>query len=145
MTSQRKLVNSLKTHSYGSDLLDLSLKPIAIAAIYQREFVISLKTHQYYNKCSDNLLKPTTIAQNHKGSLKTHDSNINLAARVYFFFKTHTNSSTDKETLKKPTRFNSSKTDFLLKPTSFFSKHTKEKSSDGRNSRWKCCQPWHQR
>ena len=34
VTSQRKIVNSLKNNSYGNDFLDLSLKPIAIAAIY---------------------------------------------------------------------------------------------------------------
>ena len=43
VTSRRKLVNSLKTQGYGNIFLDVSLKPIAIATIYQREFMISLK------------------------------------------------------------------------------------------------------
>ena len=80
-----------------------------------RRFV---KTHDYCSSIAKIPLKPTIIT-----------STCLLASNV--FFKTHTNGSTDKETLKKPTRFNSFQTDFLLKPTSFFSKHTKPKSSAG--------------
>ena len=80
-----------------------------------RRFV---KTHDYCSSIAKIPLKPTIIT-----------STCLLASNV--FFKTHTNGSTDKETFKNATRFNSFQTDFLLKPTSFFSKHTKEKSSAG--------------
>ena len=77
-----------------------------------RDFV---KTHNYCSSITKIPLKPTVIP-----------STCLLASGI--FFKTH---STNEETLNKPTRFNSSRTDFLLKPMSFFSKLTKEKSSDG--------------
>ena len=76
------------------------------------------KTHNYCSRITKIPLKPAIITSS-------------CLLPYSILFKTHTSSSTDKETYKKPTRFNSLQTNFLLKPTSFFSKHTKAKSSDG--------------
>ena len=79
---------------------------------------ICVKTHDYCSSIAKIPLKPTIITSTYL-----------LASNI--LFKTHTNGSTYKETFKKNTRFNSFQTVFLLKPTSFFSKHTKPKSSAG--------------
>ena len=105
-------MNSLNTHSYGNNWLDLSLKPTAIAARYQRELVISFKTHVYYSTCWDNLLKPTTIAAASKKSVKTLNNNINLSARVQCFLQNpykwqhrHSNTQKNNEIQQLPNRF----------------------------------------